>query len=268
MRVRRTIGALASAVVGATAVGAALPSAAAAAPAPLPVVADWRMDEAAGATRMLDASPNALHGRINADPAFPATVVTGTTVAGATGKAYRWPAPPPGPGGQPARNPNRIVEVPDHALLDPLRRDYAVEVRLRTGATMPNVLQKGQSGGQYFKLEIHEGIPKCVFRGNLRQRGIGWTASVIDSKNPRWMTLRCERRIVTTATGTTVEDVSIVVDGQRRTFRGAVSGSIDNTAALAIGGKKVCSPPSPPGVGCDYFAGWIDRITVEAGPNR
>jgi hypothetical protein len=83
-------------------------------------VADWQMNEAAGAGTMVDSSGNGINGSIGS------AIQTGYTYAGATG--YHWGST--NPNGYPAK-PERLVTVPNDRL-NPGNRDYAVTVRFRT----------------------------------------------------------------------------------------------------------------------------------------
>ena len=65
------------------------------------------------------------------------------------------------------RDDNRLALVPDNPALDPLSRDYALEVRFLTGQTSANIVQKGQSGpgSVMFKVEIHQRRASCTLAG-------------------------------------------------------------------------------------------------------
>jgi hypothetical protein len=54
----------------------------------------------------------------------------------------------------------------------------------------------------------------------------------------------------------------MTVDGSTRPRRGfGPTGSISNSMPLTIGGKVKCNQTT---TGCDYFAGDIDRVVIEA----
>ncbi len=52
------------------------------------------------------------------------------------------------------------------------------------------------------------------------------------------------------------------VDGVRTSVRTGLSGTVNNTWELAIGGKSRCNQVD---VGCDFFAGDIDYVRVMKG---
>jgi hypothetical protein len=91
-------------------------------------------------------------------------VLAGTALTGG-GTGYRFTFIRPN---QPPANPQRLVQVPHNARLNPGTGDFAVEVRLRTTHSFGNVIQKGQSGsaGGYFKLQQPNGKISCLFRGS------------------------------------------------------------------------------------------------------
>ena len=209
-------------------------------------IADWQMNEPTGARTMLDSSGNGINGSIGT------AVQTGVTYAGATG--YRWSST--NPNGYPAK-PERLVTVPNDRL-NPGSRDYAVTVRFRTTHSYGNMIQKGQATtpGGYFKWEIPRGMLMCLYRsrdsrGNLLgQKAVTTPFPLNDGA---WHTVRCEKtfdRVTMTIDGTTV------VRSSRSTI-----GPIANTMPLSIGGKVACDQIE---VTCDYFAGDIDWVRIEA----
>ncbi len=203
-------------------------------------VAVWEMNERSGARTMMDSGGRGLHGRIGSE------VGTDTYVGGSTG--YRFDrvepdSPPPRPG--------HLVTVRDTDALDPGTRDYAVTVRLRTTHKFGNIIQKGQattSGGN-FKLQIPSGILECLFRGS---------ASLILVSSPRrlndgrWHTVRCAR---------TDDAVTLAVDGVTVARRPGWTGRIANSWPVSIGGKTSCDQID---VGCDYYAGDLDYVQINA----
>jgi hypothetical protein len=212
------------------------------------VIADWQMNEPVGARVMTDASGNNINGTIGS------AVRTGFVLNGATG--YQWTsvnptAPPP--------KPERLVQVND-SRLNPGNRDYAVTVRFRTTHSYGNMIQKGQSTtpGGYFKWQIPSGRLNCLYRsrdqaGNL----IGHVAINSPANMPlndgAWHTVRCERR---------VDRVIMTIDGTTTVQKLGRTGPISNNYPLTIGGKLNCDQVS---VTCDYFAGEIDWVRIEAG---
>jgi hypothetical protein len=210
-------------------------------------VADWRMDEPAGSSVMVDSGPNRIDGSVGS------AIQTGTVHAGATG--YRWTST--NPNGFPAK-PERLVQVPDDRL-NPGSRDYAVTVRFRTTHSYGNMIQKGQSEtpGGYFKWEIPKGRLMCLYRsrdsrGNLL--GQKAVTAPVPLNDGAWHTVRCEK---------TVDRVTMTIDGTTvvRSSRSTI-GPIANTMPLSIGGKVACDQVR---VTCDYFAGDIDWVRIEAG---
>jgi hypothetical protein len=224
------------------AVGASVPPASGAATT---TIAAWQMNESTGATAMLDASGNGIDGQIGS------AVRTGVHVNGST--AYRWPwakpaAPPP--------KPERLVKAFD-GRLNPGTRDFAVTIRFKTSQNFGNMIQKGQAGnaGGYFKWEIPNGELKCLFRGRVdgRFRGRIVRSGETRLNDGKWHTVRCERlsdRIVMTIDGSTVY-----------TKRGW-TGNISNNVPLTIGGKSHCNQVK---VTCDYFTGYMDWVSIQAG---
>ena len=209
-------------------------------------IALWQMNEGSGARTMVDSGPKGINGSIGS------AVQTGVSQSGA--KGYRWSAVNPT---APPAKPERLVRVPD-SRLNPGSRDFAVTVRFRTTASSGNMIQKGQgqTPGGYFKWEIPGGRPFCLFasldsQGNLRgSRGIKAPRAL---NNGAWHTVRCEK---------TADQVVMTIDGSTvvRSSTGPI-GSISNSMPLSIGGKSQCDQVS---VDCDYWAGDIDWVRIEA----
>ena len=199
-------------------------------------LADWQMNEPSGSTTMLDSSGSNLHGTIGAH------VVTGVVTDGATG--YRWFGPDPE-----VYTPERLVTVTS-PLLNPGTDDYAVTLRLYTGAGDQNILQKGQAktAGGMFKIDMVKGIVICLFRGSEGSAGVRSSQVVWDNS---WHTIRCERR---------ANAVTLTIDGgtPKRTLN--ATGKIANTWELSIGGKSRCDGTN---VQCDYFVGRMDYVLIE-----
>ena len=213
--------------------------------ATMTTIAEWQMNEPAGARTMVDSSGNGFDGLIGS------AVGTGSTYDGATG--YRWlfasPTLPPA-------KPERVIEVPHDDRLNPGTGDYAVTIRYRTIQPFGNIIQKGQGGsdGGYWKIENPKGILTCVFRG---VDGSGdWMRKEVNSGTPlndgRWHTARCER----TATGLT-----LTIDGRVVDSTSGKTGTISNNRPISIGGKVNCDQTS---ISCDYFTGDVDYVQVEA----
>jgi hypothetical protein len=235
MRIRRTL------AVVLTAASALMGTAAAANARPVAhPVALWAMNESPGARTMLDSSGHGLRGSIGGE------VATGVRVSGATG--YRFSRLDPD---TPPPHPRHVVTVPDTSGLDPDSRDYAVTVRLRTTYQFGNIIQKGQATvtGGNFKLQIPRGIVQCLFRGSIGSRLVSAPRPINDG---RWHTVRCER---------TGSGLTLTIDGSVVARRSGWTGRIANSWPLSIGGKTSCDQVE---VGCDYYAGDIDYIEIDA----
>jgi hypothetical protein len=196
-------------------------------------IAIWDMSERGG-DRMYDSSEHGIEGRIGRDVA---------RVDGAFRFGRLEPDTPPA-------RPEHLVIVPDDRELDPGTRDYAITMRLRTSNHFGNVIQKGQatvSGGSY-KIQIPNGRVQCWFRGSAGQLLVTAPRPINDG---RWHTVRCERNS---------DGVEVAIDGRTVASRWGWTGSIANSWPVSIGGKTDCDQVS---VGCDYFAGDIDYISIE-----
>lgn len=203
-------------------------------------VALWTMDESAGSRTMYDSSGNGLDGTIGRE--------VGTAVQTDGARGYRFDRLEPD---TPPAHPRHLVVVPDYADLDPGDREYQVTVRLRTRDQFGNIIQKGQatvSGGSY-KLQIPGGKVQCWFRGSAGSVLVTAPRPINDG---RWHTVQCWR---------TRDGVSLAIDGTRVAGRWGATGTISNNWPLSIGGKISCDQVD---VGCDYFAGDIDRVEIHA----
>jgi len=201
------------------------------------VVADWEMNEPAGSTTMLDSSGSNLSGTIGS------AVQTGVASGGET--AYRWPGQ-----NKAGYHPERLVTV-GSSLLNPGTDDFAVTVRISTGAGDQNILQKGQANtaGGMFKIDMVKGFVICMYKGSEGRRAVQSSQTVWDHA---WHTIRCERR------GTRV---MLTIDGGTpRTIVGP-TGNIANNKVLSIGGKAACDGGIT--VQCDYYVGLVDKAVVE-----
>ena len=197
-------------------------------------VAAWGMDEPAGSRVMRDSSGNGFDGRIGPDVL--------------TGGFYRFTRLEPD---TPPTHPGHLVVVPDYPALDPGTRDFEVTLRLRTVYQFGNIIQKGQAtvaGGSY-KLQIPSGKVQCWFRGAAGQVLVTAPRAINDG---RWHVVTCTRYS---------DGVGLMIDGQRVAGRAGATGRIDNAWPLSIGGKTTCDQVT---VGCDYFAGDIDYVRVNA----
>jgi Laminin G domain len=196
---------------------------------------------------MVDSSGNGINGSVGS------AIQTGVTHAGATG--YRWSST--NPNGYPAK-PERLVTVPNDRL-NPGSRDYAVTVRFRTTHSYGNMIQKGQSEspGGFFKWQIPSGRLMCLYRSRDRAGNLLGQKAVtapVPLNDGAWHTVRCEK---------TFDRVTMTIDGTTvvRSSRGTI-GPIANTMPLSIGGKVACDQVE---VTCDYFAGDIDWVRIDAG---
>ena len=205
------------------------------------VVALWRMNESPGARTMVDSSGNGLRGSIGRE------VETGVRVKGATG--YRFERLDPD---TPPTHPGHVITVADTDKLDPGDRDFAVTVRLRTTHKFGNIIQKGQatvSGGN-FKMQIPNGIVQCMYRGS---KGTILLSSSRRLNDGGWHTVSCER---------TRSAQRLIVDGSTVAKRSGWTGRIANSWPVSIGGKTACDQVE---VGCDYYAGDLDWVEIDAG---
>jgi hypothetical protein len=204
-------------------------------------IAVWTMNEPASARTMRDGSGNGLNGTIGGE------VHTGTRAGSTIG--YRFDRLEPD---TPPTHPRHLVTVPDNAQLDPGGRDYTVTLRLRTVYQFGNIVQKGQAtvAGGSFKLQIPSGHVQCWFRGSAGSILVSAPRPINDG---RWHVVRCER---------TGSGVSLAIDGATVAGRAGRTGTIANSWPLSIGGKTGCNQVD---VGCDYFAGDIDYVRIEAG---
>ena len=212
-----------------------------AAPASAATLANWQMNEGAGATVMVDSSGH-VNGTIGSD------VVTGFKFNGATG--YHWPFVSPT---APPAKPGRIVQA-NSSTLNPNSGNYTVTLRYRTTKHFGNIVQKGQAGssGGYFKLENPNGRLTCVFRGtnssgNFQRKQVVSPGVLSDGK---WHVARCAR----TSTGLTLQiDGSVVATAKGST------GNISNSRPISIAGKLNCDQVTTT---CDYFTGDIDYVKI------
>jgi hypothetical protein len=208
-------------------------------------VADWEMNEPAGATTMIDSSGNGLDGNIVSSD----QITTGFTFDGATG--YHWLRRPPEP---PPAQPERVIQVPDNDLLDPTiaSETYTLSIRYRTKEKFGNIIQKGQAatrGGQ-IKVQNPQGRPSCLFNGSLRRVS---TRSTVTLNDNAWHVLTCVR---------TATRVTLLIDGVENNHQNGSTGAINNSIPYTIGGKINCDQIETT---CDYFSGDIDWVRITKG---
>lgn len=208
------------------------------------LVAEWAMDEPAGATTMADSAPlgDASNGAIS-------SVVTGEPgLAG--GNAYHF------------SGATSFVSVPDNPSLDPGAADITVQAtfQIADGEMLDDsydIVRKGVTStkGGHWKMEIKRsgidstvGKPLCVFKGiNSDGTKVAVQRSAnVDVVDGNVHTLQC----VKTATS-----VRAVIDGRTFTTTKA-AGSIGNNQPVILGSKVA---------GDDVFQGVLDQVTVNIG---
>ena len=197
----------------------------------------WAFNEAPDSSTASDTSGNGLDAAVGGD------VNTGMTFNNRT--YYNFPSE----GAWGGENHERLVLVPDTPALDPGVGIYRVAIVFRTHSGGVNIIQKGQSNtyGGYWKIETHNGIATCLFRGsNDESSGVGSGIQVADGA---WHKVVCTRF---------PDRVVMRVDGEVTDTRYHVSGSVSNTHYLSIGGKPECGGS----VGCDYYIGDIDYVRI------
>ena len=202
-------------------------------------VAEWRMDEPAGARVLVDAGPSGLDGQIGS------SIAAGVVEQGAIAHRFSPVAPDSSP-----VDPERLDVVPHDERLDPGTGDYAMTVRLRTTSPQGNVVQKGQSAavGGYMKIDMDEGRVACVYLGSAGSSHVRSAESVADGA---WHELRCVR---------TANEVVLSIDGAVVDRQRGATGEVANEWPVTIAGKGSCNQVT---VGCDYFSGDIDRVLME-----
>ena len=204
------------------------------------VVANWQMNEGSSASTMNDSGPYGIDGQIGDD------VITNYSIGGATG--YRWLYKRPN---EFPPEPERLITVPHHELLNPGSGDSAVEFRYRTDKNFGNIIQKGQSrtNGGYFKFENPQGKMRCLFKDATGDRRA--VSSPESTNDGQWHTIRCEK---------TSNMLRLYVDGVKVRDVSHSLGSMGNNWDLAIAGKLDCNQFN---VTCDYFTGDLDYIRIE-----
>jgi hypothetical protein len=203
-------------------------------------MAIWPMDETTGSTWMLDTSGRGHHGQIGPE------VGTGLSTGYESGYTFERLEPD-----TPPTRPGHLVSVADHSDLDPADRDFAVTIRLRTTRKFGNIIQKGQAtvrGGSW-KVQLPNGRATCTYRGS---RGTIELIAPYRINDGAWHVVRCVRLR---------QGVYLTIDGYPAKSREGWTGTIDNDWPVSIGGKLDCDQIE---VGCDYYAGDLDWITVEA----
>jgi hypothetical protein len=208
------------------------------------VVAEWKMDEAAGASTMVDSATGvggANNGTIT-------NVTTGVTAL-VSGRAYKF-------GGGTSH-----VKVPDNASLDPGTKNVTLGATVRIANVNMlddsyDIVRKGvtTTSGGYWKMEVKRaadptvGNLNCVFKLVKSDGSIVTMTKLapVDVADGRTHTLRCIR---------SATKVQAVVDGTAYS-RTAPAGSISNNQPVFVGSK------SP---GDDVLQGVLDQVTVSIG---
>jgi Concanavalin A-like lectin/glucanases superfamily len=208
------------------------------------VVAEWKMNEASGATTMKDSA--SLGGANNGTIKKVTTGVPGLV----SGKAYRF-------GGTTSH-----VKVPDHPELDPGTRKITLEASVQiSGKPMSDdsydLIRKGEAGtsGGYWKMELARsdldssvGYLNCVFKGpDSSGKVVSVTKKAfVDIADGKPHKLRCVR------SGSTVQ---AVVDGRAFT-RSAPVVSMSNNQPVRVGAKES---------GDDVLQGVLDQVSISVG---
>jgi len=208
------------------------------------VTAFYEMNEPAGTTVMRDSGPDGNDAAVD-----PTGVSSGFAFDGATG--YSWSRRPPA---DPPAEPQRVIQIPDSADLEPGSGTFTIELRYRTAESYGNITQKGQAqtpGGQW-KIQSPGGVPSCLFKGSEGQVATGALTPLNDEQ---WHNLTC----TLTPTG-----VTMYVDGEFRNRKNGPTGTIDNSFPMTVGGKIDCDQIK---VTCDYFTGQIDYLKITKAAN-
>lgn len=201
-------------------------------------VADWHMDEPAGATRMHDTTPRHNDGTL-----------TGVSAgaAGYEGTAFSFV-------------PKGFVTVRSSASLDPGYRNISIRLHIRTPSRPSygdyDILRKGKSPGIEYKVELlKSGRILCTFHGGAggtKTNGIGVRSTGPSLADDRWHTVTCAR----TGYGT----VTLVVDGTQYTATLAHHtslGKVSPLRALYLGANPVARN--------DYYRGLLDDVSIRVG---
>ncbi len=99
------------------------------------------------------------------------------------GPAYEFPYIKPNS----AYRPRHIVTVPDAPELNPGTADWSVTSRFRFTHSFGNMLQKGQGGKTYFKMQAPRGVVSCLFRGADGSKSVN---SGVPLNEGEWHTVR------------------------------------------------------------------------------
>jgi hypothetical protein len=197
------------------------------------IVADWKMDEAAGSTQMLDSSGNGITGVISG----------GVNVGqpGQTGLGYGFVGN------------GALASVLNNTLLNPGTGPFSVSLSFKS-STFPtsavgdyDLIRKGLSttAGGDWKVEVERtGRVFCFLQGASRSIGLTGKTNVVDGA---WHRLECR----TTTSGT-----ALVVDGVVQAKSSRLPGNVTNTAPLTIGAKSNSQ---------DTTTGVLDEVVITKG---
>ncbi len=195
-------------------------------------VASWEMNEIGGSTTMQDTT-EAAQGTIGSDVVL-------------NGETYLFPYIKPNS----VYRPQHIVTVPNAPELNPGTADWSVTTRFRFTNSFGNMLQKGQGGNTYFKMQAPRGVVSCLFRGADGSKSVN---SGVPLNDGAWHTVRCAR---------SGDEVTMTIDGTKTRRGFGPTGNISNTLPFAIGGKSKCNATT---VTCDYWVGEMDYVRIETG---
>lgn len=197
-------------------------------------VALWHMDEALGATSMVDSSGNNNNG-----------VPVGTAFGqpGVFGSAYGFDGS------------TSSVTVPDSTTLDPGASDFSFTLNVNFSAipaTDYDLLRKGVSStaGGHYKVEILKKKHGTVAEASCHYGGSRGTAGILAKTNLAdglWHSITCTK---------TSGSISITVDGATK-LKSVTIGSISNAMPLWLGAKFKGTR------GADHYAGLMDEVSVQ-----
>ena len=189
----------------------------------------WHMDEAAGATVMVDSSGHGNNGTLH-------NVTAG--VPGKVGTAYSF-------GGSKVQS---YVEVPDSPTLNPGTAKINISVWFNT-TSLPtsgdfDLVRKGDYPGQEYKVELLQGgIINCEFLGASAHVVLHGGSGLA---NGAWHHINC----IASSTGEKLELGGKVVASSTKPV-----GSISNTTPVEIGAHP----------GSDWYKGKLDEVSITVG---
>jgi hypothetical protein len=193
------------------------------------LAAQWHMNEAAGATTMVDSSGNGNNGTLH-------NVTAGVT--GKVGTAYSF-------GGSTVKS---YVEVPDSPSLNPGAAKINISIWFNT-KSLPtsgdyDLVRKGDYPGQEYKVELLQGgIINCEFLGTSGHVVLHGGSGLA---NGAWHHINC----IAGPTG-----VKLQLGGTAVASSATVVGSISNNVAVEIGAHPTF----------DYYKGKLDEVSITVG---